>query len=133
MTFRTSPLPEIKFQQKQSASAAAPAKKDATETPPPGAEALPAAMLGPMLQGMRISFIVEVDGEITQTSSHYRQGDNRVVLLDMQMEKVLANAAGAKLLEGGKDDPALLKKIHALKIPGLAIEDLDGGVSIQWK
>lgn len=133
VTFRKGPQPEIKFQQKPSAPAAAPAKKTAAEAPPPGAEALPAAMLGPMLQGMRISFVVEVDGKITQTSSHYRQGDNRVVLLDLQMEKVLANTAGAKLLEGGKDDPALLKKIHALKIPGLAIEDLEGGVSIQWK
>jgi len=133
LEFRKSPQPAIMFRQKATAKAAPKATESGAAEAMPGAEAMPAAMLAPMLQGMRINFIVEVDGKITRTNSHYKQGDNRIVLMDMQMDKVLASPEGAKLIGGGQDDPALLNKIRDLKIPGLAIEDMERGIAIEWQ
>jgi len=132
VTFRKTPRPTVTIQQTApKAAAAAPAKPEGGGAEPDNA--MPAAMMGAMLQGMRMSFIVEVDGKIVSTTSHYRQGDNRIVLLDLPMDKVLANTAGAKLLSVNKDDPAMLDKLRALKIEGLAIEDLSQGVTVEWE
>lgn len=133
LEFRKTPLPAIMFREKKTDKLAKPEKKAAAAESMPGVDAMPAGMLSSMLQGMRVSFIVEVDGKITRSNSHYRQGDNRVVLMDMQMDKVLANAAGAKLIEGGKDDPEALNKLRALNIPGLVLEDMGRGIAIEWQ
>ena len=134
VTFRKTPRPMVSFQQVPlPQAAAAPAKPGEAGAGAEANNAMPAAMMSAMLQGMRISFLVEVDGKIQSTTSHYRQGDNRIVLFDLPMDKVLANAAGAKLLEGGKDDPRALDKLRELKIEGLAIEDLSKGLVIEWQ
>ncbi|MCX7010248.1 MAG: hypothetical protein NTY53_23920, partial [Kiritimatiellaeota bacterium] len=133
LEFRKTPLPAIMFQEKKTAKAAKPEKKEAAGEAKPDMSGMPAAMMGTMLQGMRVSFVVEVDGKITRTNSHYQQGDNRVVLMDMQMDKVLAHAEGAKMIGGGQDDPEMLKKIRDLKIPGLALEDMERGIAIEWQ
>ena len=134
VTFRKTPHPTLVIKQKAPLAAAG-AQPQAAD-PAGGSEtnnAMPAAMMSAMLQGMRITFSVEVDGKILKTTGRYRQGDNRVVLLDLPMDKVLAHAAGAKLLGGNQDDPAMLEKIRALKIEGLAIEDLSRGIEIEWQ
>ena len=134
VTFRKTPRPMVSFQQAPAPQAAeAPAKPEEAGAAAKADNAMPAAMMSAMLQGMRMSFIVEVDGKIVNTTSHYRQGNNRIVLLDLPMDKVLGNAAGAKLLEGGKDDPRALDKMRELKIEGLAIEDLSKGLVIEWQ
>jgi hypothetical protein len=133
LEFRQGPRSEITFRQQPAAPAVPEGRQAGAAETMPGVEALPAALLGPMLQGLRLSFVVEVEGKITRTSSHYQEGRHRVVLMDLPMDKVLAQAAGAKLLEGGKNDPEVLKKLRDLKIPGLAIEDLQSGVSIEWQ
>ena len=134
VTFRKTPRPMVSFQQVPlPQAAAAPAKPGEAGAGAEANNAMPAAMMSAMLQGMRMSFIVEVDGKIVSTTSHYRQGNNRIVLLDLPMDKVLGNAAGAKLLEGGKDDPRALDKMRELKIEGLAIEDLSKGLVIEWQ
>jgi outer membrane murein-binding lipoprotein Lpp len=127
--FRKSPQPMVIFKELAKAKAA-PAPKQ-TESAP-GMEGM-AAMMGPMLQGMRISCIVEVDGKITRTTSHHQQGDNKVVLMDLLMDKVLANAEGMKLIGGSKEDPDALNKLRALNIPGLALEDMTRGITIEWR
>lgn len=133
LEFRKTPLPAIMFQEKKTAKADKPEKKADTAEAKPDMGGMSSAMLAPMLQGMRISFVVEVDGKITRTNSHYQQGDNKVVLMDMQMDKVLAHAEGAKMIQGGQDDPEMLKKIRDLKISGLALEDMERGIAIEWQ
>ncbi len=91
------------------------------------------AMMAPMLQGMRVSFLVEVDGKIVRTSAQVREGDNRVVLMDMPLGKVLAHAEGSKLIGGGAQDPEIIQKIQALKIEGVVIEDLEKGLTVEFE
>ena len=135
VVFRTTPLPALLLRQPAATQVRKEpkAKAEGEANVTMGAEAMPAAMLGPMLQGMRISFVIEVDGKITRSNSNYLQGDNRVTLLDLPMDKVLGNAQGLKLLEGDTDDPAMLKKLRDLKIDGLAIEDMERGIAIEWQ
>lgn len=133
LTFRKEPLPEITFRQQPSAPTVSRARPDDPAGAVAGAGSFTAAMLAPLLQGLRVSFSVEVEGKITRTSGHYQQGKHRVVLLDLQMDKVLAHPEGIRLLDGGKADPAVLQKLRDLQIPGLAVEDLQSGLSIEWK
>ena len=121
LAFRREPLPEITFRQQPSQQAASRARPEAPAEALAGAGTLSATMLAPLLQGMRVGFVVEVEGKITRTGSHYQQGKHRVVLLDLQMDKVLAHPEGVRLLDGGKADPAVLQKLRDLQLPGLVV------------
>lgn len=130
--FRKTPKPTVGFWQeaKPAKPAAAPAGEAAAN---PMGDAASMAMMGPMLQGMRMGFKVEVDGRITRTNSANKQGDRTVTLLDIPVDKLIANAQAAKLMGAGGADPESLGKLRALNIPGLLIDDLEKGVAIEFE
>lgn len=116
--------------------AAEPEKTPATEA---GAqpEMDPAAMMGmmaPMMKGMRMSLTIEVEGKIANTSATFKEGDNKVVVMDLPMDALLANPEGAKLIgasQGSKDMP--LEQIRKLNAAGVKIEDPTKPLVIEFK
>lgn len=115
-----------------------PAATPATE---PGAAAQPemdpAAMMGmmaPMMKGMRMSLAIEVDGKIANTSATFKEGDSKVIVMDLPMDALLANPEGAKLIgasQGKKEMP--LEAIRKLNAAGVKIEDPTKPLVIEFK
>lgn len=129
--FRASPKPTVGFwQAPKAAKPAAPAGEAAAN---PMGDAAGMAMMGPMLQGMRLGFRVEVEGRITRTNSANKQGDRTVVLLDIPVDKLVANTQAAQVMGAGGADPEGLGKLRALNIPGLLIDDLEKGIAIEFE
>ncbi|MBP7275420.1 MAG: hypothetical protein KBA51_04370 [Kiritimatiellae bacterium] len=77
-------------------------------------------MMAPMMAGMRMRMVIEVDGKIVKTNAKYVEG-NRVTLADVSMDKVMANAEGGKLIASAQNDPAAMTKLAALNIEGVKI------------
>ncbi len=55
------------------------------------------AMMAPMMQGMRVGMSITVDGEIVNTNASHTEG-NKIILMDMDMGKLVANADAMKKL-----------------------------------
>ena len=128
IVFRKGPKPAVMFQTPP-APKAAPAPAAAA-----GPNLMPSEAMGPMLAGMRMALLVEVDGKIVRTNSRYPRGERRVALLDLPMDKVMANPQGAALIgSNAAQGPDSLRKLWNLNIDGVAIEDLERGVAIEWE
>jgi hypothetical protein len=91
--------------------------KPKKEPQPEGAEDMAMQMAQQMFKDMRVTLAIEVAGEIKQTNAEYRDGA-RVTLMDMDMNKLLANPA--KFKELAKANPQSLQETKAL------LKGLDG-------
>jgi hypothetical protein len=90
-------------------------------------------MMAPMMKGMRLSMLVQVDGAITETNAKYKSSKNPnvVILMDVPMDKMLGNAEAMKLMSSKKpEDKAKLTK---LDIPGVRMEEDGKIVTIKFK
>jgi hypothetical protein len=95
-------------QDKDNQNADKPVEHDGVDTPAdaaPDAQAdMAAAMMKPMLEGMRIRAYVKVDGEITDSTASYVSNSSQtgkkqmVTLMDMQLGKLVADPEKAKKL-----------------------------------
>ena len=83
-------------------------------------------MAARMWKGMELSFVVEVEGKPVKTTATYRdpKAEGRVILLDVNMDKILENPAAKKKMKGmnmyggGSDNP-----LSAFgKMPGALVE-----------
>jgi len=86
-------------------------------------------MMAPMLKGMRLAMIVQVEGNITETNAKYKspKNPNVVILMDVPMDKLLTNPEAMKLMSSKKpEDEARISKLN---IPGVRLED-DGTIVI---
>lgn len=108
----------------------APAEKAEPEAPAED-PAMMMQMMGPMLKGMRMALFVQVDGEIVETNARYVKKPNIVTVMDMPMDKVLANPEAAKLM--GKKGPEVTAKLIELQIPGVLLEDEGKTIGIKFK
>ncbi len=90
------------------------------------------AMMGPMLKGMRLTFIVRVEGKIKQTNSAYPWKDraNTITVMDMPVDKMLGNPEAMKLMQS-QDDSALAK-IEKLGIEGVKLEKAGKTIEIEF-
>jgi hypothetical protein len=84
---------------------------------PEGMEDMVMQMMKQMLKDMRLSLVLEVQGEITETNAEYRDG-SRVTLMDMDFNKVIADPEKFKAL--AKANPQSVQEAKAL------IKGLDG-------
>jgi hypothetical protein len=112
------------------ASAAVDAKPMKEESDPM-TEQMASAMVGPMLKGARQNIIVEVEGEIVETSAKYKNGQRQVVLMDVPMDKLTGNAVAMKIITAKSPDQK--EKLAALKIDGLQMEDPAKTVTIKFR
>jgi|GEM_PF-823450 len=111
--------------------------------PMPGMEQMPGAMMaqmmGPMLQGMRLRLMVTVAGSIAETNSAFRWqqaldgGVTRegVTVMDVQMDKLLANPQAAALMSA--QDPKEQAKLATLKLDGVQLEDPAKTIRVSFK
>jgi len=86
------------------------------------------AMVRSMLNGARLTVVVEPAGQIVRASTPYVDG-GRVTLLDVNLDRILANDAFVARLQGSKDAAevkAALKDVDGLKIT------LDREVTIEF-
>jgi hypothetical protein len=77
-------------------------------------------MMKPMLKGLKLKTVLEVDGPIARTNSKLKEG-SAVTLLDMDFDKITATEANfKKFTRAGEDpsamDPALLQGVAGIKV-----------------
>lgn len=113
------------------APAAGGAAEVAAEAPDMGGEMM--GMMAPMLKGMRLSFLVQVEGAIKETNSKYRseKNPNVVTIMDVPMDRVLSNPAALKLMSSKK--PEDREKMAAMNIPGVRMESLEKTITVKFK
>lgn len=117
--------------QPQPASAVA-AEAPTAETPAQGMEEMGMAMwsmMKPMMKGLRLKTVVEVEGALLKTNSRYAEG-SVVTLLDMDFDQIAADDANfKKFAKAGNDaaslNPKLLQGVKGIKVspePEVTIE-----------
>jgi len=80
------------------------------------------AMMMPMLQGMEMSFAVQVKGEVASSTAMNNESDGRIILMQMDLNKMQASPKFKELLassQGGEDEPP---KEELLGMPGVKVE-----------
>lgn len=89
--------------------------------------------MAPMMKGMRLAFIVEVNGDIQETNAKYRSNDkpNRIVVMDVPMDKVLENSEAMSLLSAGDDSGK--HKLAKMDIEGVSMEEPGKTLSVSFK
>jgi hypothetical protein len=90
-------------------------------------------MMAPMMKGMRMSFFLQVDGEIVDTNAKY-PAENRndtIVIMDLPMDRVLENPEAMALITA--EDPKVQSKLATLDIPGIKVEEQDKALSVSFK
>lgn len=99
-----------------------PAQSEAapTEAGAPDPEAM-MGMMAPMMAGMRMQMAIEVEGKIVKTNAKYVTG-NKVTIADIQMDKVLANPEGRKLIAKSQSDPNAMNDLEKLNIEGVKVQ-----------
>jgi hypothetical protein len=77
--------------------------------------------MAPMFKDAHMSIVVEVEGKIQATTAQYKEG-NKVTLVDMDFNKLLANPANIKVLMGLSDATPEVVKAKIKTIPGITFE-----------
>lgn len=90
------------------------------------------AMMMPMLQGMEMSVAVQVKGEVTGSTALNRESDGRVVLLEMNFDKMQASPKFKELMAGAQGGDAEPPKELLLGMPGVKVET-NNVVEIRFK
>jgi hypothetical protein len=78
-------------------------------------------MLQQMLKDMRMNVVVEVAGKISETNAQWRDG-SRVTLMDMEMNKILADPVKFKAMTKIKDPSSAEGKALIASVPGIRVE-----------
>ncbi len=109
--------------QPQPASATPPGGAPTEAGAGPGLEQMGQAMwtmMKPMMKGLRLKTVLEVDGPLAKTNSPYVQG-SAVTLLEMDFDQIAADEANfKKFTKAGEDpstlDPKLLQGVKGIKV-----------------
>jgi hypothetical protein len=90
-------------------------------------------MFGSMFQGMRLTFLVQVEGAITETDSSYKSesAPNIITVMDMPVDKMLSNQAAMNLLMS--KDPNAAEKLSKMNIEGLKLADAERTITVKFK
>ena len=78
------------------------------------------SMMKPMMKGLTIKTVLEVDGTLVKTNSPYAAGST-VTLLELEFDKITADDANfKKFTKAGEDpstlDPKLLQGVKGIKV-----------------
>lgn len=95
------------------------AKTEKTESDSLAAE-MALTMLRPMMQGMRIRFVIEPLGTITGTNANHRDG-SQITLFDMEFDKLLDHAESARTLMSSDEGPETAEELETFlkNTPGI--------------
>ena len=90
------------------------------------------AMMGPMLKGMRMTFMVRVADDIKDTNSAHKwpKRPNMITVMDMQVDKMLGNAKAMQLLQS--QDEESIAKIEKMNIEGIKLEPPTKTISLTF-
>jgi hypothetical protein len=108
---------------------------DHGEMPPEMAAQMEQQMLG-AFKGRKDKITIAVDGEVTACNASYRSSrkPNTIVLLSIDYDKLLKNPKAKDIMMGDEDDPLdTTRKLRALKVPGVTMEDPDKTVTIAFQ
>lgn len=88
-------------------------------------------MMAPMLQGMRMSALIKVDGTITETDAAHVAGENRnaVVVYDINIDQLLKNPEVARQMS----NPAFLEGAEDKNIPGLRVHNPGRNIRVAFE
>lgn len=118
------------------ATAAKPAEVPPTAAPPPDANnAQMAAMMAPMMAGMRMAMEIRVNGTIVSAEGADVSADRRsVTLLDVAVDKLLGNAQAMQLMMNkGLSDSEKSRQLKQLNIAGVTITDPNRPIVIKFE
>ncbi|QQL45489.1 hypothetical protein [Sulfuriroseicoccus oceanibius] len=89
-------------------------------------------MMAGMVQGMKITMALEVDGEIVKTDADHVDG-NKITIMSVDVGKVFANEEALEMLDSPEamDDVDTLRELSK-KIDGLKIE-ADDTITVEFK
>jgi len=89
-------------------------------------------MMAGMVQGMKITMALEVDGEIVKTDADHVDG-NKITIMSVDVGKVFANEEALEMLDSPEamDDVETLRELSK-KIDGLKIE-ADDTITVEFK
>lgn len=79
------------------------------------------AMMAPMMQGMRVSMVIETSGNISETNATFHEG-NKITLMDIDFGKLMAKPEFAKKLKSPDDMKDFAKFSAIAKEAGANIE-----------
>ena len=96
-------------------------KKDAAPSPEDAAQEALLPMMQQMLKDMRMNVAVEVVGKISETNAQWKEG-SRVTLMDMEMNKILADPVKFKAMTKIKDPNSAEEKALIASVPGIKVE-----------
>ncbi len=89
------------------------------------------AMMAPMIKGLRMTFLVQVDGAIVETNARHSIPDrNTVVVMDLPVEKLMGNPQALQLMTS--KDPNMQKKLLGMDLPGVKLEDPSKTISVSF-
>jgi hypothetical protein len=98
-------------------------KEEAPAADDPAQEAM-LPMMQQALKDMRMLVAIEVEGKIAETNAQWREG-SRVTVMDMDVNKLLADPAKFKALTKIKDPNSAEGKALLASVPGVKIETAD--------
>jgi len=114
---------------------AAPAAEASTNAEPmQGLEEMGMAMwsmMKPMMKGLRLKTVVEVEGALLRTNSRYAEG-SAVTLLDMDFDQIAADDANFKQFAKAGNDPATLNPKLLQGVKGIKVSP-EPEVTIEFK
>ena len=89
-------------------------------------------MMQKVLQGMRISLVVSVEGEVVESNATFpsERHANAFILVDIPFDTILSDPRAAALMTQPAPDPAALAE---LKIPGLRIEEPGKTIRVKFR
>jgi hypothetical protein len=100
------------------------AKPEATPSPEDAMQEAMLPMMQQMLKDMRMSVAIEVAGRIVETDAQWKDGA-RVTLMDLDMNKILADPAKFKAMAKFKDPSSAEAKALIASVPGIKVETAD--------
>lgn len=88
------------------------------------------ASMAPMMKGMRMSYLIRVNGEIKDTNAQHRPKENTILLMDMKVGDLVADAEAVGKLNGGFEG---LKELAEANHPALKMQDPSEPLSIKFE
>ncbi len=90
-------------------------------------------MMAPMMKGMRMSFLVFLNGEVVETNAKFqsKKHPNVITLMDLQFDKILADPNGGELMKASANMDSA--KLAAMDVDGLRVEAPDKVIEVKFK
>jgi hypothetical protein len=115
-------MPEEKDKDKGKVEDSGDKPSDKEAPPSAGEDELAMTMMKEMMRGMRMSISVQVNGKIKKTNATFREGKNRITLMDMDFDKLLASEEKFREFAMADPDQVSGAKEVMKDIPGIKVE-----------